>query len=70
MKGALFLLFQIESKTEAGGINPTLAELEQAPCNAISSRDKVSATFARSAALGIVVKQLSCLLKAIAAFCA
>ena len=35
MKGASLLLFQIESKTEAGGINPTLAELEQAPCNLV-----------------------------------
>jgi hypothetical protein len=35
MKGASLLLFQIESKTEAGGINPTLAELEHAPCNLV-----------------------------------
>src|SRR5271167_3829472 len=35
LKGASLLLFQIESKTEAGGINPTLAELEQAPCNLV-----------------------------------
>src|SRR5688500_5708217 len=32
-KGAPLLLFQIQRKAEAGGINPTLAELAQAPCS-------------------------------------
>src|SRR5216684_506706 len=35
MKGAPLLLFQVQSKTEAGGINPTLTELEQAPCSLV-----------------------------------
>src|SRR5260370_39585474 len=35
MKGGSLLLVQIESKTEAGGINPTLTDLEQAPCNLV-----------------------------------
>src|SRR4029434_6713420 len=33
MKGAPLLLLPIESKAKTGGINPTLAELEQAPCS-------------------------------------